>query len=83
MPKGRESWLAMIGDLPVGTPVAFEATFGWGWLIELLQDHGFEPRMAHASQCEAIASARLKNAGHGDRCSRSGAGRNGRLVGLR
>ncbi|WP_191971898.1 IS110 family RNA-guided transposase [Streptomyces luteolifulvus] len=61
VPNGRESLLGVFGDLPVGTPVAFEAAFGWGWLLELLQDHGFEPHMAHPLQCKAIASARLKN----------------------
>ncbi|WP_030618240.1 IS110 family transposase [Streptomyces fulvoviolaceus] len=59
--NGRENVLAVIGDLPAGTPVAFEAAFGWGWLLELLQDYGFEPHMAHPLQCKAIASARLKN----------------------
>ncbi|MFE0134995.1 IS110 family transposase [Streptomyces sp. NPDC059037] len=59
--NGRETVLEVIGDLPVGTPVAFEAAYGWGWLIELLQDYGFEPHLAHPLQCKAIASARLKN----------------------
>ena len=59
--NGREAVLGVIGDLPAGTPVAFEAAFGWGWLIELLQDHGFDAHMAHPLQCKAIASARLKN----------------------
>jgi transposase len=38
VPNEREPLLEVIGDLPLGTPVAFEAAFGWGWLIELLQD---------------------------------------------
>jgi transposase len=59
VPNGRETVLGVIGDLPVGTPVALEAAFGWGWLIELLQD--YEPHLAHPLQCKAIASARLKN----------------------
>jgi len=29
----------MIGGLPPGTPAAFEAAFGWGWLVELLEDY--------------------------------------------
>ncbi|MEU8652146.1 hypothetical protein [Streptomyces sp. NPDC048737] len=53
--------LGVIGDLPVGTPVAFEAAFGWAWLIELLQDYGCEPHPAQPLHCRAIASARLKN----------------------
>ena len=35
--NGRETVLSVIGDLPAGTPVVFEAAFGWGWLLELLQ----------------------------------------------
>lgn len=35
--NGREPVLGAIGDLPVGTPVAFEAAFGRMWLIKLLQ----------------------------------------------
>ncbi|WP_329343484.1 IS110 family transposase [Streptomyces sp. NBC_01352] len=61
VPNGRMSVLGVIGDLPAGTPVAFEAAFGWGWLVELLQEHGFEPHLVHPLQCKAIASARLKN----------------------
>ena len=53
--------LSVIGSLPAGTPAAFEAAFGWGWLLELLEDYGFEPHMVHPLQCKAIASARLKN----------------------
>jgi transposase len=53
--------LRLIGDLPAGTPVAFEAAYGWGWLIELLEDYGFDPHMVHPLRCKAIASARLKN----------------------
>ena len=44
-----------------GTPVAFEAAFGWGWLVELLEDYGFDPHLVHPLRCKAIASARLKN----------------------
>jgi transposase len=60
-PTGVEPVLGVIGGLPPGTPVAFEAAFGWGWLVELLQDYGFAPHLVHPLQCKAIASARLKN----------------------
>src|SRR6201981_2229526 len=53
--------LRLIGDLPSGTPVAFEAAFGWGWLVELLEDYGFDAHLVHPLRCKAIASARLKN----------------------
>jgi len=59
--NGTEPILRLIGDLPAGTPVAFEAAFGWGWLVRLLEDYGFDPHLVHPLQCKAIASARLKN----------------------
>ncbi|MGI5134603.1 MULTISPECIES: IS110 family transposase [unclassified Streptomyces] len=61
VPNGVESVLSVIGDLPIGAPVAFEAAYGWGWLVELLEDYGFEPHLVHPLRCKAIASARLKN----------------------
>jgi transposase len=59
--NGTEPMLRLIGDLPAGTPVASVAAFGWGWLLRLLEDYGFDPHLVHPLQCKAIASARLKN----------------------
>src|SRR6516225_11800114 len=59
--NGTEPLLRLIGDLPSGTPVAFEAAFGWSWLADLLEDYGFEAHLVHPLRCKAIASARLKN----------------------
>jgi transposase len=59
--NGAEPILKLIGDLPAGTPVAFEAAYGWGWLVALLEDYGFEAHLVHPLRCKAIASARLKN----------------------
>jgi transposase len=61
VPNGVETILGVIGGLPPGTPAAFEAAFGWGWLLELLEDYGSGPHLVHPLQCKAIASARLKN----------------------
>ncbi|MEV7189728.1 transposase [Kitasatospora sp. NPDC093102] len=61
VPNGVEPVLSVIGDLPIGTPVAFEAAYGWGWLVELLEDYGYQPHLVHPLRCKAIASARLKN----------------------
>jgi transposase len=49
----------ILGALPRGTPVAFEAAHGWGWLGELLEE--LEPQLVHPSRCTAITAARLKN----------------------
>jgi transposase len=59
--NGTAPILRLIGDLPSGTPVAFEAAFGWSWLAQLLGDYGFEAHLVHPLRCKAIASARLKN----------------------
>src|SRR6266568_4886342 len=59
--NGSEPFLRLIGDLPSGTAVAFEAAFGWSWLADLLEDYGFDAHLVHPLRCKAIASARLKN----------------------
>lgn len=41
--------------------VAFESTFGWGWLADTLADAGIPAHMAHPLATKAIASARVKN----------------------
>src|SRR5499425_276258 len=61
VPNGVEPILGVIGGLPPGAPAAFEAAFGTSWLVELLEDYGFDPHLVHPSRCKAIASARLKN----------------------
>src|SRR5205823_7601678 len=59
--NGSQPMLGLLGGLPRGTPVAFEAAFGWGWLAGLLEDYGFDTHLVHPLRCKAIASARLKN----------------------
>jgi transposase len=61
VPNDPAKLVAILGVLPPGTPVAFEAAYGWGWLVELLEDLELEPHLVHPSRCKAIASARLKN----------------------
>ncbi len=51
----------MIGGLPPGTPAAFEAGFGWSWLVQLLEDYGFAPRLVWlAGQAQADLSAQIE-----------------------
>ena len=47
VPNDPVKLVAILGVLPPGTPVAFEAVYGW--------------HLVHPSRCKAIASARLKN----------------------
>ena len=67
VPSGAEPILKVIGGLPPGAAAAFEACYGASWLVQLLEDYGFDPHLVHPSRCKAIASARLKN-GKGRRC---------------
>ena len=61
VPNHPTKLVPILGALPPGTPVAFEAAYGWGWLVELLEELELEPHLVHPSRCKAIASARLKN----------------------
>jgi hypothetical protein len=42
----------ILGALPPGTPVAFEAAYGWGWLVELLEELELEPHLVHPSRSQ-------------------------------
>src|SRR6266542_1076410 len=61
VPNDPAKLIPVLGALAPGTPVAFEAAYGWGWLVELLEGLELEPHLVHPSRCKAIASARLKN----------------------
>ena len=41
--NGSAELVAILGRLEPGTPVAFEAAYGWGWLAALLEELGLEP----------------------------------------
>jgi transposase len=51
----------LLAPLGEGTPVAFEAAYGWSWLADLLEDLRLDAHLAHPSGCRAIAAARLKD----------------------
>ena len=54
-------FLRVFGDLEPGSfEVAVEATFGWGWLADLVEDAGIPAKMAHPLATKAISSARVK-----------------------
>src|SRR5215218_1932520 len=61
LPNDPAELVPVLGRLAPGTPVAFEAAYGWGWLVDLLDELGLEPHLVHPSRCKAIASARLKD----------------------
>jgi transposase len=59
IPTGRETITELLGESE-GTHVALEATYGWEWLAELLEDAGFDVHLAHPLRTRAIAAARVK-----------------------
>ena len=62
VPNGVAPILSVIPPTArLSTPAAFEAAFGWGWLLELLED--FASSRTWSTRCSArrSASARLKN----------------------
>ena len=55
----RETFLEQLDD-PDGTHVALEATYGWEWLAELLEEAGYDLYLADPLRTRAIAAARVK-----------------------
>jgi transposase len=43
----REAFLELLGGLGSATHVALEATYGWEWLAELLEEAGYDLHLAH------------------------------------
>jgi transposase len=55
-----ETFVALLGELDGESKIALEATYGWEWLADLLEDNGYELHLAHPLRTKAIASARVK-----------------------
>jgi hypothetical protein len=54
VPNDPAQLVPILGALAPGTPpVAFEAAYGWGWLVELLKELELEPHLVHPSRCKA------------------------------
>jgi transposase len=52
--------LALLDEIDGECRVALEATYGWEWLADVLEDGGYELHLAHPLRTKAIASARVK-----------------------
>src|SRR5436190_7285786 len=55
-----ETFRELLAGLEGETEVVLEATYGWEWLAELIEDAGYELHLAHPLRTKAIASARVK-----------------------
>jgi transposase len=58
--NGRDTFLELLAGLEGESRIAVEATYGWEWLAELLEDAGYEIHLAHPLRTRAIAAARVK-----------------------
>src|SRR5215207_8687816 len=52
--------LALLAEIDGECRVALEATYGWEWLADVLEDAGYELHLAHPLRTKAIAAARVK-----------------------
>ena len=55
-----ETFLELLQGLGDDVRVALEATYGWEWLADLLEEAGYELHLAHPLRTKAIAAARVK-----------------------
>jgi transposase len=56
----RQLFLELLQGLGDDARVALEATYGWEWLADLLEEAGYDVHLAHPLRTKAIAAARVK-----------------------
>jgi transposase len=56
--KDREMLRENLRQLPSGTPVVLEGTFGWGWMSDELKECGLDPHLASSRKTAAWREAR-------------------------
>ena len=55
-----DTFLELLHGLGDGAEIALEATYGWEWLADLLEEAGYELHLSHPLRTKAIAAARVK-----------------------
>jgi transposase len=55
-----QTFLELLAEIDGESKIALEATYGWEWLADLLEQAGYELHLAHPLRTKAIASARVK-----------------------
>src|SRR5215211_5019859 len=54
------TFLELLEGIGGESKIALEATYGWEWLADVLEEAGYELHLAHPLRTKAIASARVK-----------------------
>jgi transposase len=55
-----QTFLGLLAEIDGESKIALEATYGWEWLADVLEDAGYQLHLAHPLRTKAIASARVK-----------------------
>ena len=55
-----QTFLELLEGIDGESKIALEATYGWEWLADVLEEAGYELHLAHPLRTEAIAAARVK-----------------------
>jgi transposase len=54
----RSRLVERLSAWPKGAPVAMEASFGWAWLADLMQELGLQPVLSNCFKVEQMRKAR-------------------------
>ncbi len=49
-----------LAELPAGTPVVMEGSFGWQWIADLIEELGLDPHLGHPPAIRALAENEAK-----------------------
>src|SRR3954454_13991831 len=55
-----QTFLELLAEIDGESKIAVEATCGWEWLADVLEEAGYELHLAHPLRTRAIAAARVK-----------------------
>jgi transposase len=55
---GRDQLRERLSRWPQGIPIVLEASFGWGWLSDLLEEMGQKPHLSNCYKLEQMRKAR-------------------------
>lgn len=56
----REAMRERLAELPAGTPVAMEGSFGWQWIADLLEELELDPHLGHPPAIKVLAKNEAK-----------------------
>jgi transposase len=54
----REALRRQVSRWPPGTPIVMEASFGWGWLSDLLEERGLQVHLSNCYKVDKMREAR-------------------------